>query len=246
VWQPRRSGETPLVLGHRGASALETENSLAAFQRARADGADGVELDVLLCGTGEVVVFHDDDLARLANRPEKIARTPFAVLREIKLTKGGGISTLEEAFEACGPMLVNVELKATQLDPRTVAALVNRVAEIVERTGRQEQVLASSFNPWAVRAWMRRAPAVRAGLLFEGTSPLPFRRAWAAPLLRPFGLNPELALCTPERVARWHARGYMVTVWTVDDPADLRACRDMGIDAIITNDPGRARAILSG
>lgn len=242
MWRARKPGEPPLVLGHRGASALETENTLAAFERARADGADGVELDVLLCKTGEVVVFHDDDLARLANRPERIADTPFRVLRELKLTSGAGISTLEEAFEACGDMLVNVELKASRLHPRPTAALVEEVARVVERTGKAAQVLASSFNPWAVRLWMRRAPVVRAGLLFESSSPLPFRRAWAASWLRPFALHPELALCRPEDVRRWKQRGYMVTVWTVDDPTALRACREMGVDAVITNDPARARA----
>lgn len=233
------------MLGHRGASALETENTLAAFRRAREDGADGVELDVLLCKTGEVVVFHDDDLARLANRPERIADTPWSVLRELKLTSGAGISTLEEAFEACGDMLVNVELKASRLHPGTTAALVERVAAVVERTGRARTVLASSFNPWAVHLWMRRSPAVRAGLLFESGSALPFRRAWAARWLRPFALHPELVLCRRDAVARWKRRGYMVSVWTVDDPGALRACRDMGVDAVITNDPARARAALA-
>ena len=62
MWTRRRGAGLPLVLGHRGASARAPENSVEAFERARADGADGVELDVLQCATGEVVVFHDDDL----------------------------------------------------------------------------------------------------------------------------------------------------------------------------------------
>jgi len=112
VWRRRSDAQLPLVIGHRGASAVESENSLAAFARARTDGADGVELDVMTCGTGEVVVFHDDDLVRLGARPEKIAETSFAVLRGLALTSGAKIPTLEEVFEACGPdMLVNVELK---------------------------------------------------------------------------------------------------------------------------------------
>ena len=246
MWKRRRgagqSGEgRPLLLGHRGASAVELENTTAAFARARADGADGVELDVLLCGTGDVVVFHDDDLTRLAGRPERIDRTPFDVLRAVPLHGGQRIPTLEEAFEACGPdLLVNVELKTSGMGPRNVGALADRVAAIVERTGTGPRVLVSSFNPWAVAAWMKRAPAVPAGLLFEAGSPLPLRRAWAAALLRPYGLHPELVLAEPARVAAWRRRGYFVAVWTVDAAADLRACRDMGVDAIITNHPARA------
>jgi glycerophosphoryl diester phosphodiesterase len=246
VWQPRRPGEGPLILGHRGASALETENTLAAFRRARSDGADGVELDVLLCATGEVMVFHDDDLARLAHRPERIAETPYEALREVRLPSGTTIPTLEEALEACGPaMLVDVELKAARIGPRAIAALVEAVARTVERAGAGGRVLISSFNPWAVRRWMRRAPGVRAALLFERDAPLPLRRAWLAPWLRPFALHPELVLCSPERVAAWKRRGYMVSVWTVDDPVALLACRAMGVDGVITNDPARARAVLS-
>ena len=92
---------------------------------------------------------------------------------------------------------------------------------------------------------MRRLPVVPAGLLFEREAPLPLRRAWAAPVLRPFALHPEIVLCTPERVTAWHRRGYMVNVWTVDDAASLAACRRMGVDAVITNDPAKSRALLA-
>lgn len=235
------------MIGHRGASAIEAENSVAAFARARAAGADGVELDVMICGTGEVVVFHDDDLRRLGSRPERIDQTSFAVLRGVTLTSGAKIPTLEEVFEACGPdMLVNVELKIPNRGPKVIAPLVDRVAEILQRAGTAARVLVSSFNPWAVRLWMRRMPSVPAGLLFEREAPLPLRRAWAASLLRPFALHPEVVLCAPGRVTGWHRRGYMVNVWTVDDPEAIASCRRMGVDAVITNDPAKTRALLAG
>ena len=150
-------GSGPLVLGHRGASARETENTAAAFRRARTDGADGVELDVLLSATGEVMVFHDDDLARLAGRPERIADLPYRALRDVQLPGGTTIPTLEEALEACGPdLLVNVELKANELGFGPMAALVEAVAEVIARTDSARRVLVSSFNPWAVHLWTRR------------------------------------------------------------------------------------------
>jgi hypothetical protein len=125
-----------VIIAHRGASAVETENTVPAFARARSDGADGVELDVMTCGTGEVVVFHDDDLARLGHRPERIADTPFGVLRQVRLASGAAIPTLDEVFEACGPdMLVNVELKIPAGGAATIAPLVDGVAAIVARAG---------------------------------------------------------------------------------------------------------------
>ncbi|HEY7374791.1 MAG TPA: glycerophosphodiester phosphodiesterase [Polyangia bacterium] len=246
MWRRRNSAELPLIVAHRGASAIETENTVGAFARARADGADGVELDVMTCGTGELLVFHDDDLGRLAGRPERIADTPFAVLRAAALTAGARIPTLDEVFEACGPeMLVNVELKLPARGRPPLAPLVEAVAGAVARAGAAGRVLVSSFHPGAVRAWMRRQPAVPAGLLFERDAPLPLRRAWAAAWLQPSALNPEFVLCSAARVAAWHRRGYMVNVWTVDDPAALASCRRMGVDGVITNNPARARAALA-
>jgi glycerophosphoryl diester phosphodiesterase len=244
MWGRRPAGQ-PLVLAHRGASAVALENTVEAFARARADGADGVELDVLACATGEVVVFHDDDLGRLAGRQERVADLTLGALREVPLRGGGRIPTLEEALEACGPtLLVNVELKAGGVSARRLLALVVGVDAAVARAGAGARVLVSSFSPLAVRLWQRRAPAVRSALLFERDASLPLRRAWAAPWLRPFALHPEAVLCSPARVARWHARGYAVNTWTVDDPSRLRALRDMAVDGIITNDPRAARIAL--
>jgi glycerophosphoryl diester phosphodiesterase len=246
MWGRRPPG-SPLLVGHRGASALAPENTVEAFARARADGADGVELDVLACASGQVVVFHDDDLVRLAHRPERVGDLSLAALREITLVGAGGghIPTLEEALEACGPtMLVNVELKAGGVPARGLAALADGVAGVVERAGAGARVLVSSFSPLAVYLWQRRAPRVPAALLFERDAPLPLRRGWLAAWLRPFAVHPEAVLCDAGRVARWHARGYAVNVWTVDDPERLRALRDMDVDGIITNDPAGARAAL--
>jgi len=256
VWQSQRrtfssaSGEGPLVLAHRGASALETENTLAAFRRAMAEGADGVELDVQRCATGEVVVFHDDDLKRLAGRPERIDQLSLAVLREIRLLPGGEIPTLAEALEACGADgLVNIEIKYAGLLSSGCRALVAGVAETVARADAGHRVLISSFSPGAVWGWRKLRPDVPSGLLFE--QPRRFHRPWPLrtdcllPVLRPFAVHPENALCTRDRVARWQARGYAVNVWTVDAPERITALAAMGVSGIITNDPAKARAALT-
>jgi len=245
-WERRASGR-PLVLGHRGASAICPENSLPAFQRAVSDGADGVELDVICCATGEVMVFHDDDLARLGARPERIADLPYVVLRDLVLTSGAQIPTLQEVLEVCrAPFLVNIELKASGFWGGPLGPLVDRVAAIVDRTAASGRVLVSSFHPRAIFHWQRRSPHVPAGLLFEREGPWLLRHPWAAPLLRPLGVHPEAILCDRDRVARWHRQGHMVNVWTVDDPTALRALADIGVDGVISNDPGRARAVLEG
>jgi glycerophosphoryl diester phosphodiesterase len=73
----------PLLYGHRGASALSLENTLGAFARARTDGADGIELDVRLTADGELAVFHDEDLVRIAGRPGRVAQMSWRELAAV-------------------------------------------------------------------------------------------------------------------------------------------------------------------
>lgn len=243
-WAAPRATQ-PLIIGHRGASAHAPENSLEAFARAAADGADGVELDVLRCGSGEVVVFHDDDLARLGGRPERIAGLSLTQLRALRLNSGAAIPTLAEVLEACGPtLLVNVELKASAVPWSELGALVAAVATLTDVAGLRERILISSFHPYAIWAWQRRGSRIPAGLLFEAEAPVHLRRAWALPCLRPFSAHPQDRLCDAASLRRWHARGYRVAVWTVDAPSELRRLAAAGADALITNDPAAARAAL--
>jgi glycerophosphoryl diester phosphodiesterase len=244
------NGSRPLVLAHRGASALETENTLAAFQRALAEGADGVELDVQRCATGEVVVFHDDDLARLAGRPERVDRMPLEALREVRLRGGGEIATLAEALAACGDAaLVNIEIKYDGLRPAGCRALVAGVADTVGRAAAAARVLVSSFSPAAVWLWQRLRPDVPCGLLCERPRPFhrpwPLRIDWILPLLRPAAVHPEDGLCRPAAVRGWRHRGYAVNVWTVDEPGRIEELAALGVSGIITNHPARARSALA-
>jgi glycerophosphoryl diester phosphodiesterase len=244
VW--RRVGGRPLILGHRGASARATENTVSAFERAARDGADGVELDVLCCRSGEVVVFHDDDLDRLAGRPGRVAALPWSSLRRVSLLGGGGIPLLDEAFEACGPsLLVNVELKSGGIFDRDLPRLVEGVRASLRRCRTGERVIVSSFDPRAVALWQAAEPGVPGALLFESGGPVALAKALTLPLLRPAAAHPEASICRPAWVERWHAVGYAVNTWTVDDPARLRALAAMGVDGIITNDPAAARTALA-
>lgn len=243
-WGRRAADAPPLVLGHRGASAHATENTLAAFRRAREDGADGVELDVIRCRTGEIVVFHDDDLSRLAGRPDAVRDLPLAALRDVRLTPGGEIPTLSEVIEELGPdMLINIELKARN---RSWAGqrLAPAVAALIRRHGLEERALVSSFHPLALARFRLAAPHVATGLLFAADQSWPLRNAWSRVAIRPAGVHPERVLCTRERVAAWHRAGYFVNVWTVDDPAELRHLDGLGVDGVIANDPANAIAAL--
>src|SRR5688572_28937889 len=106
----------PLNLAHRGARKVAPENTLAAFRAARELGADGVELDVIRCGTGEMVVTHDDDLSIWSNGRGRISDSSSSALRELDFGShfgpqfaGEKIPTLQEVIDTLGErMFINI------------------------------------------------------------------------------------------------------------------------------------------
>jgi glycerophosphoryl diester phosphodiesterase len=237
----------PLVLGHRGASADAPENTLAAFRLAMAQGADGVELDVWRCRSGEVVVIHDEDARRTAGAALRVPDAPLTALRALDAGvwkgatfRGERIPLLAEVLEALPGAVVNVELKSRGRDP----ALAPAAAEVVRRAGAERRVVVSSFDFRLVAAFRRAAPEIPVGLLFDGGHPWRLRTALAAAWLRPASLHPEQALATAARTARWRARGLAVAAWTADAPEDVARLARAGVSALITNAPGRTRALV--
>jgi glycerophosphoryl diester phosphodiesterase len=237
----------PLVLGHRGASEDAPENTLAAFRLALAQGADGVELDVWRCRSGEVVVLHDEDARRVAGSPLRVREATLGELRALDVGawkgprfRGERVPLLREVLEALPGALVNVELKSRGRDLELARATAGEIA----RAGAEGRVIVSSFDFRLVSAFRLAAPAVPVGLLFDGDHPWRLRTALAARLLRAAAVHPALGLVTPARVARWRRRGLAVNVWTADAPADVERLVSLGVDAIVTNAPGRTRALV--
>jgi len=240
----RDPGPHPRVIAHRGASAKAPENSREAFAQAEADGADGIELDVMAVASGEVIVFHDDDLLRLGGRPGRVRELAWSALREVRLSSGVGIPLLADVLAAHPRLLFNIELKAAGYAPRGLAALVERVAAIVAGAHAAPRVLISSFHPWAVALWQRHCPAIPAALLYESSSARPFREAWSLAWLRPFAAHPEAKLCDRPHLESLRRRGLQINVWTVDAPEELRRLAGLGVDGVISNDPKAARAVF--
>jgi glycerophosphoryl diester phosphodiesterase len=74
---------TPLVFAHRGSSAAEPEHTLAAYLRALAEGADGLECDVRLTRDGHLVCLHDRRLERTSNGRGRVSRSTLAELSQL-------------------------------------------------------------------------------------------------------------------------------------------------------------------
>jgi len=232
----------PLVWAHRGASRAAPENTLAAFRLAAEMGADGVELDVQRCASGEVVVLHDESLGRTTGHAALLAETPWSTVRTLDAgarfsEKFGGerVPLLAEVLAGTpATLLVNVELKCDRADDRGLTAAA---VAVVREAGAQRRVLFSSFNPLCLWRARSLAPEVPRALLFERDSSFAMRHALAAPALGALALHPESVLATPAAIRSWRRRGYLVAAWTVDDPDRAQALRDAGATGIITNVP---------
>jgi glycerophosphoryl diester phosphodiesterase len=229
------------VWAHRGDSAHHPENTIAAFEAARRTGCDGVELDVRLDASGEAVVFHDDALDRLCERPGRIERLGLDDRRALRV-RGHCIPTLAEAIDACGELELDVELKPYR--PGAGGRLAAKVAEVVRASGAASRIIVSCFDPIALLQFRRSAPEIAMAYLFHAEQALPLRLGLAAPIAGVAAVHPDERLVTASTVERWHARGYAVNTWTVDDPVRLRALAALGVDGVCTNDPAGALAAL--
>lgn len=222
------------IWGHRGASAVEPENTLAAFAQARRLGADGVELDVRRTSDGAMAVHHNADLLD--------GRLIYELARD---ALPESIALLDAALDACGPMTVNVEIKNVPVDPDfdPTESLARQVVDLVVTRGDADRVVVSSFGLAAIDAVRACNAGIATGwLTLANYDQL---RALDSALERGHtALNPFHTSVTAELVDAAHAAGAAIYTWTVDEPDEMRRLADLGVDAIITNDVATAVRVL--
>ncbi|HEX3777700.1 MAG TPA: glycerophosphodiester phosphodiesterase family protein [Polyangiaceae bacterium] len=236
AWR-RPAGQRPYVLGHRGARHAAPENTLAAFELSREEGADGVELDVRLDGDGNVIVLHDPTLERVTQGADSrhAEDIPKSELSRLDVGKGEHVPLLADvlAWAKQHDQRVNVELKS---DVKNRRLLLERVAAVM-RAQPLPLLLFSSFHPQFVWWLARHLPELpRAWLVHKKQGIL--RHAPGAHSLGANGVHPEHVLANAERVQHLKRTGCLVNVWTVNDTARARELAKNGVDAIISDTPG--------
>jgi glycerophosphoryl diester phosphodiesterase len=237
----------PLNIAHRGASGFAPENTLLAFRKAAELGADGVELDVQRCATGEVVVTHDETMQRLSGKSFVVRESSLSKLHACDVGawfgeefRGEKIPTLDEVFAAIPGMLVNVELKlGLRDDPRPLCAAVAALVKS-QPAGR---ILISSFHPVALFVYRRYDPQTPLGYLYSAKQSLPFRSGVPALGLKPFAMHPEHSLLSRNLpFARKVSK--RVNTWTVNEPVEIEAALRAGVNGVISNYPDRVGAAM--
>lgn len=248
-----------LCVAHRGGSLLAPENTLAAFEAGIAAGADWVECDVHMARDGSLVVIHDADLRRTTDRAGQVGRL---TLDEIRLANAAAkfpdrrfdpqrVPTLEEVLAALPERVgVQVEIKVPEGGP--YPGIERRVCNCLRQGGMVARSAVISFDPRTLSRVREAAPEVPAGFLVSerrlpvGDGAPVDRIAATARAGGAAFAGLELKLVSPDLVAGLRNAGLGVAVWTVNDAPDMRACRDLGVDAVASDRPDLLRKVLDG
>src|SRR5262249_45011823 len=226
------------VIAHRGASGTAPENTLPAFRRAVALGAEMIELDVQLSRDGYPVVIHDWTLDRTTSGRGQVRRRTLAEIAALDAGSwfapafaGTRVPTLDEVLAEI-PIRVNVELKASGDD-----GLERRAFEAVDRAHAFGRVVFSSFDPASLSRLRALSSGAELAVLWAGRS---VTRALAvATRVRARSLHVRKSGTVWKAIAVGHDAGLSVRVWTVNTPVDFARLTDAGADGVFTDYPER-------
>lgn len=247
---------SPLILGHRGASLVAPENTLAAFSRAVSDGADGIEFDVRLSRDLVPMVIHDASLKRTGFVDRFVHDLSASELQKIDVGRwfkahrpgvstsfaGETLPTLAQVFELfkATSHLLYIEMKCHAEEGSTLAA---EVVKLCNESRMTDRVVVESFDLSAIAEVKRIDRAIRTAALFEPklTQPIStLRRLRMVDLALAVGAD-EIALhhtlAGARVVEKARQEGLEVVVWTVDDPQWIARARTLDVKALIANDP---------
>jgi glycerophosphoryl diester phosphodiesterase len=229
------------IIAHRGASGAAPENTMASFQRAIVDKADWIELDVQENADDVIVVVHDSDFLKVARSNLKVWNATNESLRDLDIGSwyaseysNQRVPTLRQALELAKDKLgVVIELKYYGHDRN----LESRVADIVEQTGMESDIMIMSLKIDGLRKVVALRPAWTRGLLNTASIGDLTRLD-----LNFLALNSSAA--SAAMINQAHKQGIKVYVWTINDPVQMSVMMSRGIDGIITDEPALARQVM--
>jgi glycerophosphoryl diester phosphodiesterase len=251
---------SPLIIAHRGASALAPENTLAAFRRAIADGADGVEFDVRLARDGVPVVIHDASLVRTAHVDQRVADLTSEQLSRIDAGSWfnsahraharsdfvtEGIPSLRTALEVLnkikGP--IYIELKCgTDVE---ASLLVEAVCREIKDSPLLERIIVKSFHLGVIPRAQAILPGIQTAVLFAPQVMRLLRKEkYLINIALELGadhLSLHKTLVSGKLIRKAEKYGMPVTVWTVNSSRWIPRAVKQGLFAVITNDPSKLR-----
>lgn len=244
----------PQVIAHRGGRRWAPENTLAAFRKSIEAGADGIELDIHRCKSGELIVIHDEDIERTTDGSGLIKDMTLTELRKYsagvkyappselrKLSAGVGyvsefkserLPLLTEVFNLVqGKLNINIEIKNAPID---YPGIEDDLIVLLKKYPYPDKVIVSSFDHEVIKRFHAKAPQYQCAILTDAIL------AGVGDYAKNVGAqawNPAFGDFRGDACERAHAAGLAINVWTVNTPEEWKSAIDMKVDGIITDDP---------
>lgn len=223
-----------LKIGHRGAMGYVAENTLESIQKALDFGVHGIEIDVHLCASGELVVFHDFTLERISNGIGEISKNTLSELKQLKIGNKFQIPTLEEALDLINKKcILNIELKG-QLTAFETCRIIEKYVKI--NSWNHSDFLVSSFQKNELEEVYKTNKNIPLAILTKAgiNDAIEF-----AETIEAKAIHPNYFLLSSKNVIEAQERGFKVNTWTVNDEQTIKRMKLYGVDAIISDFPDR-------
>ena len=250
AWCANRIPKTQIV-AHRGYWEGNAQNSVASIRKAQEFGLWGSEFDIHLTADGVPVVHHDQTIGNL-----DIQQSTFEDIRHNRLANGEHLPTLAEYMAAatrgreCMPVMELKPQTTQEREDELVAKCLQALkpapapagipAQYARRASEPTKVVFISFSHYICQQLAKKAPGYTVQYLGGDIAPAQLHAEGIT------GIDYEYNVIAkhPEWVKQAHDLGMSVNVWTVNEPKDIRAMRDLGVDQITTDKPALAREIL--
>ena len=238
----RISNRKVQIIGHRGGGGLAPENTLSAFEIAVNLGIDAVEFDVQRTIDGHLVIFHDEDLERVANGSGMLRHQSLADLQKLDAGShfdakfsGEKIPTLEALFDFMqgNDLILHIELK----DPFRYQGIEEQVAGMIRRYDFVERTQVRSFYHDALHTLHEVAPEIAISELWGDRLPADEETHFLT-------INGDQELYTMENIAAIHGRGQKATAYTVNEVEKAQYLIEAGIDGLTSDFPDRLLILL--
>jgi glycerophosphoryl diester phosphodiesterase len=261
----------PRIIAHRGSSEHLPEQTLKAYVRAIAEGADALECDVRLTADSHLVCVHDRRVDRTSNGRGPVSTLELATLQGLdfgswKRAHGTDVEMPEVDHERdmllTLPHLIDTVLNCgrevglvveTKHPTRYAGQVERELAKVLRNFGLdgayvrgRPHVTVMSTAQVAIARMRQLCPEVPLVYLIRDSVPLRFRDGGLPKGSRIAGLDKAIIQRWPKMVQRQHDRGHQVYVWTVDTKADIELCLKLGVAGIISNRPAFVRDYVFG
>ncbi|MBI9107628.1 MAG: glycerophosphodiester phosphodiesterase [Spirochaetales bacterium] len=235
----------PYIFAHRGCSKAAPENTLAAFEEALNQKIPGVELDIHLCNSGELVVTHDDNVKRVTGFDGIVEELSYTELKKLDAGNWKGpqfsgekLPLLEDVFDLLGSSVYyDIEIKSR----KTVSSgLEEKLAALIANRGLEERCIVSSFNPMALKFFKKSAPHIPTAIIYcnDGELPPYLRHGEGKWIASADILKPDYKKINRTSMFFNHTIGRRpILPWTIDDPETAVKLIKLGVEGIISNDP---------